>query len=223
MDFLTCASCMRNGICLPVTIVKCMVGNELIFCQNKEHVRTCVVSDNIKLLEVSEISLHTDHHESKGELEWTTEVFHAPLRSDTLSSTKSSGEVTITTDTVFNLHPFENVTPETKNMTSKFSNTIVTNGTCSLSTSHPGCRTTYSHYKRSILRQLKCTYSIDRINFANNNLRKSSSSKVRARFFSKPESRSILVIFSSIAETPVDSQAITSGVGDNPFVQQVSM
>ncbi|VDO92480.1 unnamed protein product [Schistosoma margrebowiei] len=36
MDFLTCASCMRNGICLPVTTVKCMVGNELIFCQNKE-------------------------------------------------------------------------------------------------------------------------------------------------------------------------------------------
>ncbi|CAH8484000.1 unnamed protein product [Schistosoma bovis] len=36
MDFLTCASCMRNGICLPVTIVKCMVENELIFCQNKE-------------------------------------------------------------------------------------------------------------------------------------------------------------------------------------------
>ncbi|CAH8440208.1 unnamed protein product, partial [Schistosoma haematobium] len=36
MDFLTCTSCMRNGICLPVTIVKCMVGNELIFCQNKE-------------------------------------------------------------------------------------------------------------------------------------------------------------------------------------------
>ncbi|VDP31969.1 unnamed protein product [Schistosoma mattheei] len=38
MDFLTCASCMRNGICLPVTIVKCMVGNELIFCQNKEKI-----------------------------------------------------------------------------------------------------------------------------------------------------------------------------------------
>ncbi|XP_018645950.1 hypothetical protein Smp_077000 [Schistosoma mansoni] len=37
MDFLTCASCMRNGICLPVTSVKCMVGNELIFCQNKEY------------------------------------------------------------------------------------------------------------------------------------------------------------------------------------------
>ncbi|VDP41989.1 unnamed protein product [Schistosoma curassoni] len=37
MDFLTCTSCMRNGICLPVTIVKCMVGNELIFCQNKEY------------------------------------------------------------------------------------------------------------------------------------------------------------------------------------------
>ncbi|CAH8440009.1 unnamed protein product [Schistosoma haematobium] len=102
------------------------------------------------------------------------------------------------------------MTPETKNMTSKFSNTIVTNGTCSLSTSHPGFRTTYSHYKRSILRQLKCTCSTDRINFANNNLRKSSSSKVRARCFSKPESR-------------IDSQAITSGVGDNPFVQQVSM
>lgn len=88
-------------------------------------------------------------------MEWTTEVFHAPLRSDTLFSTKSSGEVTITTDTAFNLHPFENVTPETKNMTSKFSNTIVTNGTYSLSTSHPGFRTTYSHYKRSILRQVR--------------------------------------------------------------------
>ncbi|RTG86455.1 uncharacterized protein DC041_0008296 [Schistosoma bovis] len=162
MDFLTCASCMRNGICLPVTIVKCMVENELIFCQNKECIHYFLPLNFLSSKHESTgeckypaVSLHTDHHEAKDELEWTTEVFHAPLRSDTLFSTKSSGEVTITTDTAFNLHPFENVTPETKNMTSKFSNTIVTNGTYSLSTSHPGFRTTYSHYKRSILRQVR--------------------------------------------------------------------
>ncbi|CAH8441330.1 unnamed protein product [Schistosoma margrebowiei] len=155
MDFLTCASCMRNGICLPVTTVKCMVGNELIFCQNKECIHYFLPLNFLSSKRESTVFLHTDHHEVKDELEWTTEVFHAPLRSDTLSSTKSIGEVTITTDTVFSLHAFENMAPETKNMTSKFSNTIMTNETCYLSTSHPGFRTTYSHYKRSILRQVR--------------------------------------------------------------------
>ncbi|CAH8440631.1 unnamed protein product [Schistosoma rodhaini] len=126
--------------------------------QKFSHLANCYsgTHENIKFLKVSEISLHTDRHEVKDELKWTTEAFHAPLRrSETLSSTKSSGEVTITTDTVMSLHAFENMAPKTQNMTSKFSNTVVTNETCSLSTSHSGSRTTYSHYKRSILRQVK--------------------------------------------------------------------
>ncbi|CAH8435207.1 unnamed protein product [Schistosoma turkestanicum] len=125
-----------------------------------------VVSEDVKCVKVSKISLHSDEDAVKDAFEWPTEVFHTPLRSETLSNGKSNGKIRITTDTAVSLHAFKNMAPETKSMTSGFSSSNVASKICHLSTSHPGFRTTYSHYKRSVLRQARCQADNLRLKFA---------------------------------------------------------
>ncbi|KAH8855495.1 hypothetical protein KSF78_0002034 [Schistosoma japonicum] len=168
MDTLICSSCMTSGSCLSVLSVRCTVHNELIFCQNKEcihyflplnvlsyqnnstDVRTSIPSVAIRLLEVFEISYTDNVAENKSE--WTVEVYHTPLKQ---SEILSKSQVQVTTKSAVSSRVLENVAPETKNAISEFHSTRIKNEEYSWSTSQPVFRTTYSHYKRSVLRQAR--------------------------------------------------------------------
>ncbi|KAK4473027.1 hypothetical protein MN116_004221 [Schistosoma mekongi] len=150
MDTLICTSCMTSGSCLPVTSVKCTVHNELIFCQNKECIHYFLPLNVLSYQNNSTVSYTDDVAENKSK--WTVKVYHTPPRQ---SEIPSKSQVQVTTESAVNSRVPENVARETKNTISEFSSTCIKNKAYPWSTSQPVFRTTYSHYKRSVVRQAK--------------------------------------------------------------------
>ncbi|KAH8855466.1 hypothetical protein KSF78_0002018 [Schistosoma japonicum] len=150
MDTLICTSCMTSGSCLPVTSVRCTVHNELIFCQNKECIHYFLPLNVLSYQNNSTVSYTDNVAENKSK--WTVEVYHTPLKQ---SEILSKSQVQVTTKSAVSSRVLKNVAPETKNAISEFHSTRIKNEEYSWSASQPVFRTTYSHYKRSVLRQAR--------------------------------------------------------------------